>query len=204
MLMYQDKFVSKWVSTIHNRMKGMCEESFVVPMIALFYNDAATSDILESKQKMRLALNAIERRAQAIMRLPWYRVFQRLSGFVACWRERVAVRIGVWRRQPPEEAVNQCLCSPEFEFLKYLHKLTERMIAWRAFPDKHLPPVMLPKEFVDIKGHLDAPLSAYDNLSRIQETADALIPAEMQRTMFAVMLSEMMCQPEQRTPAHRE
>ena len=150
MLMYQDKFVTKWVSTIHNRMKGMCEESFVVPIIALFYNDAATSDILESKQKMRLALNAIERRAQAIMRLPWYRVFQRLSGFVACWRERVAVRIGVWRRQPPEEAVNQCLCSPEFEFLKYLHKLTERMTAWRDFPDKHLPPVMLPKEFVDI------------------------------------------------------
>ena len=204
MLMHKDKFVTKWVAEIKARMTGMCEDGFVIPMIALFYNDAATADIMECKRKMRLELAAIEQRHGMLARLPCYSIFERLSGCFASWRDRMAVRIWVWRHQPDEEAVNKCLGSPEFEFLKYLHKLTERMTAWRDFPDKHLPPVMLPKEFVDIKGHLDAPLSAYDNLSRIQETADALIPAEMQRTMFAVMLSEMMCQPEQRTPAHRE
>jgi hypothetical protein len=88
--------------------------------------------------------------------------------------------------------------------LKYLHNLTERMAAWRAFPDKHLPSDQLPKEFVDVKGLLDAPLSEYETLCRIQETADAFIPAEMQRTMFAVMLSEMMRKPEQRAYARGE
>ena len=204
MLIHKDKFVTKWVTGIKSRMAGMCEDGFVVPLIALFYNDAATADILESKRRTRLQLAAIEQRSQALARVPWYSVIERVSIHLTSWRERVAVRIGLWRHELPEGSMNRCLSSPEFEFLKYLHKLTERMAAWRAFPDKHLPSDQLPKEFVDLKGQLDAPLSAYERLCRIQETADAIIPAEMQRTMFAVMLSEMMGQPEQRTPAHRE
>jgi hypothetical protein len=175
-----------------------------VPLIALFYNDAATADILESKRRTRLQLAAIEQRSQALARVPWYSVIERVRTHLTSWRERMVVRIGLWRHELAEGSMNSCLSSPEFEFLKYLHKLTERMAAWRAFPDKHLPTDQLPKEFVDLKGQLDAPLSAYERLCRIQETADAIIPAEMQRTMFAVMLSEMMGQPEQRTPAHRE
>ena len=204
MLIHKDKFVTKWVTGIKSRMAGMCEDGFVVPLVALFYNDAATADILESKRRTRLQLAAIEQRSQALARVPWYSVIERVSIHLTSWRERVAVRIGLWRHELPEGSMNRCLSSPEFEFLKYLHKLTERMAAWRAFPDKHLPTDQLPKEFVDLKGQLDAPLSAYERLCRIQETADAIIPAEMQRTMFAVMLSEMMGQPELRTPAHRE
>ena len=204
MLMYKDKFVNKWVTGIKSQMSGMCEENFVVPVIALFYNDAATSVILNSKRKMRIELAAIEQRHQTAKRVPWHFVGERLRAWVTRWRERMAVRIGVWRQQLPEEAVSKCLSSPEFEFLKYLHNLTERMAAWRAFPDKHLPSDQLPKEFVDVKGLLDAPLSEYETLCRIQETADAFIPAEMQRTMFAVMLSEMISKPEQRAHARGE
>jgi hypothetical protein len=204
MLIHKDKFVTKWVTGIKSRMAGMCEDGFVVPLIALFYNDAATADILESKRRTRLQLAAIEQRSQALARVPWYSVIERVRTHLTSWRERMVVRIELWRHELAEGSMNSCLSSPEFEFLKYLHKLTERMAAWRAFPDKHLPTDQLPKEFVDLKGQLDAPLSAYERLCRIQETADAIIPAEMQRTMFAVMLSEMMGQPEQRTPAHRE
>ena len=202
--MYKDKFVNKWVTGIKSQISGMCEENFVVPVIALFYNDAATSVILNSKRKMRIELAAIEQRHQTAKRVPWHFLGERLRAWVTRWRERMAVRIGVWRQQLPEEAVSKCLSSPEFEFLKYLHNLTERMAAWRAFPDKHVPSDQLPKEFVDVKGLLDAPLSEYETLCRIQETADAFIPAELQRTMFAVMLSEMMRKPEQRAHARTE
>ena len=204
MLMYKDKFVNKWVTGIKSQMSGMCEENFVVPVIALFYNDAATSVILNSKRNMRMELAAIEQRHQAAQRVPWHFVGERLRAWVTRWRERMAVRIGVWQQQLSEEAVSKCLSSPEFELLKYLHNLTERMAAWRAFPDKHVPSDQLPKEFVDVKGLLDAPLSEYETLCRIQETADAFIPAELQRTMFAVMLSEMMRKPEQRAHARAE
>ena len=204
MLIHNEKFVTKWVTGIKSRMAGMCEDGFVVPLIALFYNDAATADILESKRRTRLKLADIEQRLHPLARVPWYSVAERLSMYLTSLRERIAVRIGVWRHELSEEAMAQCLRSPEFEFLKYLHKLTQRMTTWRAFPDKHLPLDQLPKEFVDVKGPTDAPLSAYERLCRIQETADAFIPAEMQRTMFAVMLSEMMGQPEQPTRAHAE
>ena len=202
--MHQDKFVTKWVSGIMLQMAGMCEDGFVIPMIALFYNDAATNDILESKRKMRLEIGAIEQRSQLLAQVPWYSIGARISGRLASWKEHMALRIQVWRHQPPKEAIDRCLSSPEFEFLKYLHNLTERMAAWRAFPDKHVPSDQLPKEFVDVKGLLDAPLSEYETLCRIQETADAFIPAELQRTMFAVMLSEMMRKPEQRAHARTE
>jgi hypothetical protein len=204
MLMHQDKFVTKWVSGIKMQMAGICEDGFVIPMIALFYNDAATIDILESKRTMRLEIAAIETRSKLLAQVPWYHIGAQISGRLASWREHMALRIRVWRRQPPKEAVDHCLCSAEFEFLKYLHKLTERMAAWRAFPDKHLPSDQLPKEFVDIKGQLDAPQAVYERLDCIQEAVDAFIPAEMQRTMCTLMLSTMMRQPEQLHPSHKE
>ena len=80
----------------------------------------------------------------------------------------------------------------------------ERMAAWRAFPDKHLPPEQLPREFVDVKGLTDAPQAAYKRLCRIQDTMDAFIPAEIQRTMCAMMLARIMKQPELLHPSHGE
>jgi hypothetical protein len=177
-------------------MAGICEEGFVIPMIVLFYNDAATDEILESKRKMRLELAAIQQRSHMMMRLPWYAITKRLSGYLTSLRDRIAIFIGVWRNEPPKGAIDLCLGSPEFEFLKHLHKLTDRMAVWNAFPDKDKGDDELPKEFVDLKGPLDAPLSAYRHLCHIQKEADAFIPAELQRTMFAVMLMKIMRRPE--------
>ncbi len=202
--MHKDKFVTKWVAGIKARMSGLCEDGFVVPLIALFYNDAATADILASKRTMRLELAAIEQQLQKLGPSPWYAAHKRLSRCVASWFDRLAVLIGVWRHQPTEEAMDRCMGSAEFEFLKYLHKLTERMAVWRSFPNKHLPSAQLPREFVDLKGPSDAPHAAYERLYVIQEEMDAFIPSEMQRTMCALMMSLMMDQPEQLAPAHRE
>lgn len=204
MLMHKSEFVAKWVPGIKSRMAGMCEDGFAIPMIALFYNDAATSDILVSKRKKRLELAAVEKRSQTMMRVPWYYVAERLRVYLTSWRERLAIRIGVWRHQPAEEAMDRCLSSGEFQFLKYLHNLTERMAAWRNFSDKHLPPEQLPKEFFDLKGQLDAPQAVYERFYRIQEVMNNFIPVEMQRTMCAMMLSGIMKQPDLLNPSHRE
>jgi len=173
-------------------------------IITLFYNDVATDNILESKRKLRLELAAIQQRSQVLAHIPWRSVGSWLGGYLNVWRDRIAVRIGVWFDEPSEESLNQCLDSVEFEFMRYLHKLTERMTAWRAFPDKHLPPDQLPEAFCEIKGYLDAPHAEYEHLCRIQELADSYIPAEMQRTMFALMLSEKMSQDRPLKPPHRE
>lgn len=201
MLLHKDKFVTKWIAGIKLRLTGMCEDGFVVPMIALFYNNAATDDILESKRRERLQLAAIEQQSQ---RVPWYFARERLMLCLKSWRERIAVHVWVWRHQPSAEAMDRCLSSPEFVLLKYLHKLTERMAAWHIFLVKNSPSNELPKEFVDLKGPSDAPHTVYERLHRIQEAMDAFVPAEMQRTMLVVMLSNLMRQPEKLNPAHAE
>ena len=197
MLMHKDQFITKWVAGINARMADMCEDSFIIPMIALFYNDAATIGILESKRKLQRDLGAIVQRSQNLARVPWYSFGERLKAHVTLWRERMAVRIGVWRHQLSDDAINRCIGSPEFEFLKYLHKLTERIATWHVFPDKYLPSDKLPKDFVDVKGLLDAPQAVYNHLYRIEEVVDALVPVDLQRTMCAVMLSKFMTQREQ-------
>jgi hypothetical protein len=204
MLMYTSEFITNWVVSIKTRMASICEEGFVMTIIALFHNDAATEDILESKRRLWLERAAIEHQSLALARMPWYSVGARLSGHFKMWCERIAIRIRLWQYQPSEEALNRCLCSPEFEFLKYLHKLTERMTAWHTFPEKHLPSDQLPAQFVQVKGALDPPHAEYERLCCIQEIADAFIPAEMQRTMFAMMLSERMGQARPLKPSHRE
>ncbi len=161
-------------------------------IIALFYSDAASLDILESKRKLRLERAAVERQSRLLELVPWHAVGTRLMGHLRMWREKFAVEIRFWRSEPSEEALNQCLCSPEFEFMKYLHKLTQRMADWRTFPGKHLPADQRPAEFVEVNGAMDPPHAEYEHLCRIQEMADAFIPAEMQRTLFALMLSEKM------------
>ncbi len=173
-------------------------------IIALFYNDAASEDILKSKHKLRLDRAAIEQQSHMLARIPWYSVFERLRRYKMIWQDRLAVRFRIWRYQPSEEALNRCLVHPEFEFLKYLHRLTERMSVWRAFSNKHLPVEELPQEFVEVKGAMDAPHAEYERLCRIQEMADAYIPADMQRTMFVMMLSEKMGQNQTLKPSHTE
>ncbi len=182
----------------------MCEDGPAMTIITLLYNDAATNDILESKRASRIALAAIQRESQSIERVPWYSVGERLSGRLKIWRDSIVASIGVWRYEPTNEAMDRCLGSPEFEFLKYLHKLTERISAWRKFPYKHLPFIKLPAEFVELQGKMDAPHAEYEHLSRILELADSFIPADMQRTMFAIMLSEKMGQSRPMMPSHKE
>lgn len=204
MLLHKSGFVTKWIVGIKTRMFSMCEEGFVMNLIALFYNDAATEDILESKRKLRLELAAIEHQSHLLVLIPWYSVFRRLCGHLKLLKERISVQVTLWLSSPSEEALNNCLRSPEFEFMKYLHRLSERMATWRAFSGKHLPAEQLPSEFVEVKGALDAPHAEYEHLCRIQEMADAFIPADMQRTMFAMMLSERMGQAQPLKPSHRE
>jgi hypothetical protein len=204
MLMHRGEFVANWMVGIKTRMARMCKEGYVMAIILLFYNDAATEDILESKRKLRLERAAIDDYSHRLARIPWCSVGEWLSGHLKMWRQRIAVRIRLWFYEPSEEALYQCLNSPEFEIMKYLHKLTERMTAWRAYPHKELPSDQLSAQFLEVKGALDAPHAEYERLCRIQEMADAFIPADMQRTMFALMLSEKMGQTRPLKPSHRE
>ncbi len=203
--MHKDVFVTKWVAGITTRMVGMCEEGFVIPVIALFYNDTSTADILKSKLEMQLKLASFAQRAQHLAQTPLCSIWTRGTQFVKLWCERTMFRISLWRAEPPaSDAINQCLESAEFKFLQYLHKLTQRMHAWRSFADKHLPLDQLPEEFRNVKGPSDPPQAEYSALCRFQEMADSLIPAEMQRTMLIVLLAKDLGVGWQLSPSHRE
>jgi hypothetical protein len=204
MRLHKDVFATKWVVSITTRMMGMCEEGFVIPIIAMFYNDAASVDILTSKRSMRTQSDAFNQHAAALKQLHWYSLVSLVTGYIKLFWNRLVLRFSVWRQQPLAEAVDRCIESPEFEFLQYLHKLTERMDAWRSFRDKHLPPDQLPATFRLVKGQYDPPQAEYSYLVEVQQLADAYIPKEMQNTMFALMLAEKLTRARSVVPSHRE
>jgi hypothetical protein len=204
MRLHKDVFVTKWVVSITTRMKGMCEEGFIIPIIAMFYNDAASVDILRNKKNMRIQSDSFKKQAAVIKQMHWYSLVPRVIGHIKLIWNRMKYQFSVWRQQLPAEAVDKCIEKPEFEFLEYLHKLTERMHAWRSFRNKHLPPEELPAHFRVRKGPSDPPQAEYSNLVKVQELADAFIPKEVQTTMFAVMLAEKLTCARLLAPSHRE
>jgi hypothetical protein len=98
--MHKSEFITNWVVGIKTRMASMCEEGYIMTIIALFYNDAATEDILESKRKLRLERAAIEHYSYMLARIPWYFFGKRLSGHLKMWRERIAVQSGYGDTSP--------------------------------------------------------------------------------------------------------
>lgn len=204
MRLHKDAFVTKWVVSLTARMAGMCKEGFVIPIITMFQNETASVEIINQKLEMQTQLEYFNMRAASLKRLSWFSFSSRVSGHMDLLWSRLKCRFAVWRRQLPAEAVDQSLQGPEFEFLQYLHKLTERMDSWRGFGDKRLPPEQLPANFRIAKGFSDPPHAEYSHLVKLQDLADAYIPQVMQRTMFAVMLAEKVVAARMISPAHRE
>ena len=203
MRLHKDIFVTKWVLSITSRMAGMCEESFAIPIIALFYNDVTSMDILKRKREMRIQIELFNQQLIYLRQRRWYEISSRISGYIKLWWNKLKFHFSIWRQQLPAEAVNQCLQCPEFEFLQYLHKLTERMSSWSSFREKHLPPDRLSAEFRAVKGHSDPPHAEYSYLVQVQSLADAYISRELQQTMFTVMLAEHLARSQSLTPSHR-
>jgi hypothetical protein len=204
MLMHKDTFVTKWVVSITTQMVGMCEEGFMIPIIALFYNNVSTADILKCKRESRMKSASFTQQAQRLKQLPWYSWFSCVGGYIRLMHNRISHKISIWRLQPSVEDVQRCLESPEFHVLTYLHKLTHRVSSWRSFSGKHLPFDQLPLEFRVVKGPTDPPHAEYSHLARVQDLINAFIPKEMQNTMLAILIAEKCSHDRQLEPLHRE
>jgi hypothetical protein len=85
-----------------------------------------------------------------------------------------------------------------------VHKLTQRISAWRSFKKKSLPWNDLPAEFREVKGLSDPPHAEYSYLTELEDIVASYISPEMQRTMCTLMLAEKMTVARQLTPNHRE
>jgi hypothetical protein len=185
-------------------MVGMCEEGVVIPIVTMFYNEAATADILKCKRDAQEHSASFDKRFRTLKQLQWYSVLSRVKGFAKLLWERVVYKISVWQLQPDDEDVQRCLESPEFRVLTYLHKLTHRMASWRSFSAKRLDLKKLPSEFRIAKGPTDPPHAEYSHLVRIQDLINAYIPKDLQNTLLAVIIAEKFTHARQLDPAHRE
>jgi hypothetical protein len=86
---------------------------------------------------------------------------------------------------------------------RYVHKLKERMSAWRSFEDKHTSLEDLPVSFREVKGPADPPFAEYSELVDIEEMMDAHFSMDMQRTVFVQLLAENLSIARHLEPHHR-
>lgn len=184
-------------------MAGMCEESFMVPIITMFFNDAASFDILGCKRSERISHASFLKQQDNIKLLPWYLIGTRFVQSLKLRWAKLQVRFSTSRYQPNTKTFRSCLQEPEFQFLKYLHVLAERMVHWSTFTGRNLSLEKLPQEFHNILGPSDPPHAEYSHLVQLQEFADSYISPKMQQTLFIVMLAEKMNIARPMEPPHR-
>lgn len=203
MLMYKSQFISSWIASIMKHMGTLCEENVVIAIATMFYNGISTEDVIKRKREVKIKRESILKHFEKLKQLPWSKVCSWLVQSCSLRWSWVKSEFSHSRYLPDEDAVEGCLKQPEFEFLKYLHKLTERMATWRSFPRKDRDFEDLPHEFRRVLGALDPPHAEYSHLFELQQFADHYMTQKMQRTLFVVMLSEKLNIARQVEPTHR-
>ena len=124
-----------------------CRETYTLPLIVMFINKEASTDILTRKRALQATMDSIERRYLGARYLGSYF----FAGFMR-WVSTVRVRMQIMRTDPTSKQINSCIEKPEFKALQYLHKLSQRILSWKRWPKKNMPFDELPNEFRDIKG----------------------------------------------------
>ena len=203
MLMYKANFTSSWIACMLRQMGDMCEENVVIPIIAIFYNGFSSRDIIDRKREARIRDESLLKQFEDIKQLPWYMF---ISKYIQCRRLKWTRFKSKWsdsRYQPNPDDVDNCLKQPEFEYLKYLHKLTERVVNWSSFSRQETDYDDLPQEFRSVLGPLDPPHAEYSHLHELQKFADHYFSPKMLQTLFVMMLSEKLRIARQVEPAHR-
>jgi hypothetical protein len=203
MVMYKHTFVSAWMASILREMGATCEESFSVPIISMFYNATATSDILGCKRSARVRLALLSEQMENLDQLPWYLIGTKFVKSCQLRWAKWKLRFHASRYQPESDKVEKSLQEPEFLFLKYLHALTERMDRWNSFSNKELSDDKLPEEFCKNLGPLDPPHAEYSQLVKLKKFADSYISPQVQQTLLVVMLAQKMNLKRNPDPLHR-
>jgi hypothetical protein len=89
-------------------------------------------------------------------------------------------------------------------FIRYVHKLKERMSVWRLYKEKMTPIEDLPAEFGEVKGPADAPFAEYSDYVDLEDMLNAQLSPEMQRTLFVQLFAEQLNIAREIEPRHRE
>jgi hypothetical protein len=185
------------------QMGSLCDENVVFPIATMFYNGHSTVDIITRKRKLKIERVLMLKQFEILKQLPWYKVGSRFFQSCSLRWTRLKSEFLHSRYLPNADAVEDCLSQPEFDFLKYLHKLTERMANWSSFSHKDRDYYDLPQEFRSVLGAVDPPHAEYSHLFELQQFADHYLTQKMQRTLFIVMLSEKLNIARQVEPSHR-
>ena len=187
MRMHKDRFVTKWVVAVLTSLGDACRETYTLPLIVMFINKEASTDILTRKRALQATMDSIERRYLGARYLGSY-VF---AGFMR-WVSTVRVRMQIMRTDPTSKQINSCIEKPEFKALQYLHKLSQRILSWKRWPKKNMPFDELPNEFRDIKGDSDPPHAEYSHLFEVTQTLNAMASPEIRETMLAWFVAQRM------------
>ncbi len=106
MLIYKDAHVTKWSICIMASMGNLCKEGFLIPVYVMFFCETSSYDILNRKRDLRIrygedalaqrfsnnsfcfSLASIEKRAESLKRIPWYRLFTRIFRWFTLLKDR--------------------------------------------------------------------------------------------------------------------
>jgi len=182
-------FLKSWISEINARLGAAGTEGNYISIVAAFFNKKASAEIFELKRNMRMDLKDFKERLLRRSSLLSVIVVP-----VRVWMFQIKLAFRAHKYQPSPEDVDECMKSPEFETLVYLHKLSERVVRWEHASEKYwdVKPHELPKEYREVKGDSDPPFSEYTFQTNVIQMLNDALPAGVHRVLESLMFSYFM------------
>jgi hypothetical protein len=157
--------------------------------MAAEFNKVASAEIFQLKRKMRLEL--IEFKQSFLKR---HGLLVSFWANLRTWFHQQRLSHTARQYKPSPEKIEKCMKTPELEALVYLHKLSERIVAWERVSWKYwdTKPTDLPKEFIEVKGDADPPHAEYAYQTNVIHMLEDALPASVHRVLTALMFSYLM------------
>jgi hypothetical protein len=202
LLMHKIMFLKSWILVISTRLGAAGTEGTYVPLVATAFNKVASAEIFQLKRKMRLEL--IEFKQSFLKR---HGLLVSFWANLRTWFHEQRLSHTARQYKPSPEKIEKCMKTPELEALVYLHKLSERIVAWERVSWKYwdTKPTDLPKEFIEVKGDADPPHAEYAYQTNVIHMLEDALPASVHRVLTALMFSYLMSMARSDlTPAERQ
>jgi hypothetical protein len=191
---HKNPYLSRWLRIISAKAGGSILLGKYLPISLLFLNETssrAIQDEVDAGDKIRQqVLSSIDNR--------WFSTgsLSSLVGYFVLAFAKAKLWLKESRRassyQISDDAANETMAEPDYEFFMWMHKLLQRTLAWKPREQelRRTEFVDLPKIFTVKYGDSDPPIAVCDSLLRTSRAVDDILNPDHKNLLLAFMLTD--------------
>jgi hypothetical protein len=192
--LHKNLYLSKWLCVVLARTGGSILLDKYLPISLLFFNKTSRKAIQDEVD----ASDVNRKEVISSVSKNWFStnmVASFFGYFVLAWT-RITLRLKEWQRattyEVQDDLVDKTLAEPDYEFFVWMHKLLQRVAAWKPHEKelRHSTFWQLPKQFTVSYGESDPPIAICDSLLRTSRAISDILNEDHKNLLLAFLLQD--------------